>query len=509
MGQSLLLTKEDNCGKLIISKVGMEQAKKDFLKRVQFNQQTLADDLSEFVNALDKAGIYGELGVYQALTQGINVNKSERITKESLLSFFKKVYTMWYSYVTGLDEKKFSGKTKEAIVKVKNDPAFKPSNMSEADCYNFILSGYDKEFSGSGLRPANFQNEGCLEEDGEEMSFETSDFLHIYPTGQDKTECRLYLNLKASNAVQFTELLYEEATKRGLDIYTKFWISPVEGDDRNDTQLIYCSYDHASEIVDIIYEIKSKHPEVFEGCEKLNPLMGRVDGGFIGFGEEPQYKHSSFNSERADAISEFLQETRKERFKSIGNYTGTITNSFGQVQNLREYLMYFVRNALVEENRKKIEDFKKGKMPWHIHQRGAQAQKEYLEFLNNVQKELEKDTKSSRNQWINDEIGRFVDEAIAALKEGKCKSRIRMNFKTRNPNLSHQLKPDQNGVYMIQESYSVGMAEKLYKVFQYDKEGFSDVMAQLTPYFEKHHVSTVTPYLNEETQKEIDSSENY
>jgi len=134
---------------------------------------------------------------------------------------------------------------------------------------------------------------------------------------REKEEARLYLNLMSKNIPSFMKEFYIECRKRKLPFQCKFSLC----DNRNDTFLLYTSYDRLCIYKDIIEEIKQNSPQLFEGTEKVNQNLGVIDG-YIGYGEEPEVRDSkgelySFNSLRKEVVNDIVSAVKSEKNKLL------------------------------------------------------------------------------------------------------------------------------------------------------------------------------------------------
>ena len=130
--------------------------------------------------------------------------------------------------------------------------------------------------------------------------------------GQEKIDMRLYLNLKSENIIKFSEEFYKRIKDKQLSGYFKF----SHWDNRNDTWLVYSSYENLNQYIDIIESIKKDKPELLEGTEKVSPNMGVIKG-YIGFGEEPKKERESYNSKLSKVTNNIFKEVFKKTMQEI------------------------------------------------------------------------------------------------------------------------------------------------------------------------------------------------
>ena len=241
---------------------------------------------------------------------------------ENLEKFCKILYTDWYSNMI-LNFDKFDGVKKRVAEALVKNAMFAPENVEKQQTatpfYNFFLYGYDKYFKGTNTRVGWLQEGSIIKKE----NFKDS-FLHVFGyelLGQkrDVEEARLYLNLKGENLAKFAIEAYKKCKEQNLPFYFKFSIQ----DNRNDPFLFYTSYEKLPTYLQIIREIKTEKPELFEGAELINQNLGVIDG-YIGYGDEPSVKDDSgetfsYNSVRKKAVNTIkrqLSKEIKERYKA-------------------------------------------------------------------------------------------------------------------------------------------------------------------------------------------------
>ncbi len=466
----------------------VSEAKKKFLEKVI--------GLSD-VNAVEFAReiLPYKLQGYDAYTliTAMNVNKSdEYIKRADILSFYKIVYDTWFDYITELDENKKAGKTREAITKIKTDKRFNKNNMTPLDCEKFFLETFDNEFSESDeLRPASIQNKKIVD-------VNDADFFHVYPFTRARTDCRLYVNLKPKNSIKLGNILMEKCREKRYKLYFKFWT----GNDRNDSFLIYTNYGRVQDMVDMLNGIKAEHPEIFDGAEKTSKLLPLIDG-YIGFGEEPVYEHSSYSWERGLAYDEFFTDSMRKQWKEMGNYNGLITNSLGQQLNLKDYLVYLLERSFKETIRTRQIEILNRQYPYKT----AQQIRDYIE----IQKNIYEKCKDRTPDFLKQQIEEKAEKIIKSLKSGACPKDCYLTFKTQKISLLNcseyhareHLK--KNGSVDYSFELDLNPRQKLFDVFGVEKKISQEITEEaLKPYFEKHHVSIKNLFLNTETQHELD-----
>lgn len=470
----------------------VSEAKKNFLEKVIGLSNV---NIVEFAREILPYKLQG-YDAYTLIT-AMNVNKSDEFIKRAdILSFYKTVYDTWFDFVTGLDENKKAGKTRETIIKIKTDKRFNKNNMSSLDCEKFFLETFDNEFSESDeLRPASIQNKTIVDVDD-------ADFVHVYPfTRVRMIDCRLYVNLKPKNSIKLGNILMEKCCEKHYKLYFKFWT----GNDRNDSFLIYTNYGRVQDMVDMLNGIKAEHPEIFDGAEKTSELLPLIDG-YIGFGEEPVYKQrSSYNVERGKALDEFFTDSIKKQWKEMGNYNGLITNSLGQQLNLKDYLVYLLERSFKETIRtRQIEILNR---QYSDEYKTAQQIRDYIE----IQKNIYEKCKDRTPDFLKQQIEEKAEEIIKSLKSGGCPTYCYLTFKTQKISLLNYseyyarelLKKNWGVDYFFK--LDLNPRQKLFDVFGVQKKISQEITEEaLKPYFENHHVSIKNPFLNTETQHELD-----
>lgn len=184
-------------------------------------------------------------------------------------------------------------------------------HQSGTPFYNFIYKDFENIFG------KNFSNIADLQ-GHRDISKGQEDFMHIYSyrglgTKRDNTDVRLYLNLMGKNIIKFSEEFYTRSKEKGLPGYFKFFNTDNQ---RNDTWLVYSSYENMEKYVEIIESIKRDRPELLEGTEKVSYNMANLDG-FIGFGEEP--KGIDANGQEKIPTSDDERTSHNARLENVTN----------------------------------------------------------------------------------------------------------------------------------------------------------------------------------------------
>ena len=434
--------------------------------------------------------------------ENINVS-NEPMTKEDVLNCYKFAYDSWYDFITNLDESKISGKTLECVRRLKQDKKFKKESMTPQNCQEFIFKTYDEEFKESGLRFLHAQNE----DDPVYNNNVYPDFIHVYthllPSGKN-IDCRLYLNLQPQNITQVLKIFLSECDKNNLRTYFKFDTGFCH---RNDNIVIYASYRNVQKYVDILNKIKKENPSLFLGAEKGNPILPKIDG-YIGFGEEPKYAHSSYNDERAKAVDEFFRDINSEEIKKIAGFSGTIKTSKGDNLDLRQYLKY----RLVESFKETLDNHQREILNRQYPKKYTTNEqiRAYIEIESNIYKKC----RNSIPPFLEQQFDEEVDKILEVMQEGKIPYDVNVTFKTQRKELSpysnefteNVLK--RNGSLNYNFTLDLDLREKLFTMFGVRENVESKITKEnLKPYFDKHHVSIDNIFLNTETEIELQSKE--
>ena len=441
-------------------------------------------------------------GCYERLTQINAHNTNASISQADTLKIYKCIYDYWYDYLQELGFARFTVEQKNKIKAFLAMDKYRKENMSPADCYNFVHHEYDTVLKNCGIRPIKSQDENApiLSDDGGVCA----DFVHCKPfEAASDISCRLYLNVKPENISALTECLLKKCYDKHYRVYFKFWTD----DSRNDTFLIYTNYDMVAKFVEVLREIRRENPKIFEGCENINPLMINIDN-FIGFGEEPKYKHSSFNSERADAIDAFNKDVIEKKIveerKYIGNYQGTINTSRGDVLSIEEYLVYRLEQSLHETILQHQRDIMNRQYPSCYIRWGSKAISSYIEMENKIYRTCMNGLPAFVKAQIREQARAYLE----GLKNGKD-VRIRpITFPTNNLDLFSPVKRsnckdelNKEGKLDYQFFININMQEKLFDVFGSELRIESVITDEsVVPFLANQHVSSMCPSLNTETE---------
>lgn len=313
---------------------------------------TNVDDKTMLILARVKSPTFDEvLGKYMSSgynSYDNNAHNTDEQNVEGLEQFCKLIYTDWYNYMVKYNSS-FTGAWKAVSDIIANDQNFNPEHIDKHHkvkhpYYWFYYHIYDAKFIphlqkiyGDQI-PCPFAKLQNGEEKGgglikDEEGAGGDDFLHVFgylATGKDreKTDARLYLNLKAKNIPLFAIEAYKKCKDQKLPFYFKFGLQ----DSRNDTLLFYTSYQNLPKYLAVIEQIKKEHPELLEGCEQVSQNMG-VLNGYIGYGDDPTVKDEdghnySFNSLRKEVVNEIKDELHSKVFASKDKFMSGNNDTF-------------------------------------------------------------------------------------------------------------------------------------------------------------------------------------
>ena len=466
----------------------------DFFNSINLNTNS-------FANVIKKYKLWDSPNVYDKIAR-INAHNTDTSIKTSdLLKIYKSVYDNWYYYLENKDISNLNPTQQKQIKNFLSMGKYKKENMSASDCVDFVHSGYNALLKGCGVGSpmiSQHDNYSPIEQDGTV----DADFLHCFPFEYSgNTSCRLYLNVKPENIAELASKLLEKSRQQHRRVYFKFWTN----DERSDPFLIYANYNTVEAFVDMLKEIRQENPKIFEGCQNINPFLTNIDG-FIGFGEEPKYKHSSFNLERSEAIQEFRKEVVDEavvqEFKNIGNYTGTIRNSQGRLLSIEDYLVYRLESSFKQTLMMRQHDIKQGKYPGNFEKNNTVHK--YIEMENQIFEACNNELPQQVKLQIQAMAKKYREE----LKDGRNSRLPKIKFPTIDPELSQNYSVDyakdcinRNGYIDYAIPIDINLKEKLFDVFGSEARIERVITDEaLAPYLKKHHVSCSHPSLNIETE---------
>lgn len=470
------------------------------LKKLNAQNISIADTIKEY----DLWQNYSFDRVYDNITK-IHAHRESKVSATDVFAIYKCIYDNWYNYLHEVNVDKLSPYQKSKIEAFLSMEKYKPENMTGEKCVNFIHEEYDLVLQNTNFRPMTSQSGNDTPIIGN--NFVRSDFIHCNPFGEpykNGIDCRLYINVKSENVSKLTEKLIEKCYKDKEKIKFKF----STNDTRNDTFLIYTTYDKVEYFINALKEIRLENPEIFDGCENHNPFLTIIDN-FIGFSEDPKVDESSFTSVRATAIKEFIAdhvepEIIKER-KRIGNYDGIITTSKGTKLTTIEYIAYKLEEAFKETIIKNHNEISNGYYPFDYSEHGRDCINSYIEIENKIYRTCLDEIP----QFVKDQIKVQAKRYIDGLKNGEKAYIEPLKFPTKDMNLFPYRNKDILNQEIIDNKYlyytfriNVNLQEILFSLFN-SEENIEKVITDeaLKPYLEKHNISSLYPSLNLETEE--------
>lgn len=487
--------------KTICEVKGMESAKQKFLKNVKFDKerynQLILDTAEE---AIKQGGGFDEDEIYSYLVH-YGVENPQVVKAEDLQRFLHRVYDYWYEVYSYQDPNKFTGQMRDDILAVKNRTTeLTPEYVKDLDMLDFFRGNgaFRNEFSTNA--PIYMQGMFGFFDKESNKFVPNGGFMHCYSVGRgsDDVKMRLYLNIKGENIVALASLLYGTFL-RDTDIPYCFKFVPIS--DRNDTLVMYTSYENAQTCIDVINEVRKNRPELFDGAENISPLLGKIDG-YIGFGEEPEYRHSSFNSER-ECIGTMCREEYFKTMQRILDKT-SIRLPNGETVFVDEYLESVIRKHLVETISNELDKVCQDKYVSGIYGVSKVQMDKYFDSYVQGQQELIETLKDDR--YFVDNVKDLAQKYKDAILLKECKETIFTNFMMKRH--EYALRDDEGKKeYAITKKIEIeDIAKELLEAVPSEKQAFQtrilDPRVQ-AHYYAKNHVSAKVPYLNIESEKEL------
>ena len=467
----------------------MNDAKLDFIQNLKPNY-----DLIKVVKHCVEKKIQNNTDAYHVVTRtNVNENNSP-ISSKALLSLYKTAYDLMYDYIKNLQIKPNTNQTFK-ILKKKLELRELKKNPKPQECKEFFFENCP-QFLGDHAPVHAQKGFDIIDENGNVYH----DFVHVYPFEYpSKIDCRLYLNTTPENSCKIGELLLKECYKKHLRVYFKFDTSGL----RNDTMLLYTSYERVNDFVEMLEQIRNKHPQLFVGAEKTSLLTARVND-FIAYGEEPEYTHSSFNSERCDAIDNFVDSQLSKARMSIKSYNGVIQTSKGEKLELRYYIIYRLKESFMESLAQTQQNIKNKIYPNNLDKKNL---KSYIEIQNNIFATCQ----ANMPQYAVEQIEKQTDRILNNLKFGaRASSTYTLYFKTTKTELFNfekdyidkQMKTRGYLEYPVTVHFNI--EEKLFSVFGSKQKILNEAtLENLEPFFEKNHCSVNNHFLNTETEAQL------
>lgn len=471
-----------------------DKNKLNFLTNIHLNDKSIANIIKEHKLWNMPSFNYNHLVKLNAR------NTNESISATDLLTIYKHMYDVWYESLKRVDVTKLNSRYRSRLEGFLHNDKFKPQNMDPEKCHDFIHYDREEIFQDFAIFPAKSQDDNQSPLDAQDNVY--SDFIHCIPIPNrtSKSECKLYLNMKQKNIKVLTEKLTQQCNKYNLRLYFKFWTGKIP---RNDTFMIFCTYDNVQQMVNILRQIHKDNPNLFEGCEQINPLFSTIDD-FIGFAENPT-SSNSFNEERAYAIQEFLSDIvtdviKRER-KRIGTYEGTIQTSNGNKLSLQDYLSYLIENSCSDVIAQHQEDINAGYIPTKYKQRSVDS---YIK----MEKQIVEICKNELPSYVKQQIKQQAKEYLDGLKNGEDRD-IQIYFPTNDINLfpkgqrnSLQQQLDNNQSLQYPFKFDYDLQYKLFSMFNSDAEIEKVITDKaIEPYLTNHNISAHHPSINASTEQ--------
>lgn len=137
-------------------------------------------------------------------------------------------------------------------------------------------------------------------------NLDSGSFCHVYMNEylqepEQDVDVRFYINFDARNLPQAVKQIVNKLKQNNLPVHFKFGIN----NERNDNFVMYTNYNTCENLLEALREVKQENEDLFEGCQNINPLLGKIDN-FIGFSEE-MGEDTSFNLSRAVVLDSLLK----------------------------------------------------------------------------------------------------------------------------------------------------------------------------------------------------------
>ena len=476
----------------------MQQAKKDFLKTLIFDQTAFEEEINKIY---DETQNNATKDAYFFLISQNAHRSQEGMQEHHVEKFLKEIYKSWYEffqkYTIATDDEKLTKLIQKDLEKFRTDPKFAPENIEKNDGYsNFFIHQFKNEFQtdywcvvkNQGFFPFLFNSFG----DG---------FLHIYsPINNNNRNVRLYINLKTENILPVATMVFEHCYDKNIFMHFKF----APRDIRNDTFIIYTTYEDAQEYVELLKQIKRKHPQLFEGTENKNPLLASVEGAeFIGFGEEPKYKISSFNTER-EIIFKMCIEEQKATIKNILNDKNKVVqNQNGKVLSVDDFLLNFFKQRLTQQISEEIEKVSRTKIKSTLNDEQV---KKYLDGQKKILTQIKTGYFQGKFEDMLSAYKSYLDTPVAIEEHFISSSNICFNVSINIPDYAGQ-QTENKDKYDIKIPISThDINNKLLSLFEEENKACKQRIHEKetqNKYLQENHISATFPFLNIETEQEI------
>ena len=468
----------------------MDSNKKAFLENLEFDSQGY-NDLINHIEAITHEPI---VTLYPHIIS-INAHCTEDIISNAELEeFLKNTYNHWYRFINQHAPTDKNSKMYHEVMSARNDPRLTPEYIEKHGTYfMFFMQNFKNILTSKELRAIRDQ------------SFFTGGFLHAYTLTNNENEntVRLYINVKTKNIIPLANEIADYCWRTNLPMHFKF----NSGDYRNDPFLIYTSYENAQKYVDFLKSLHERKPQLFEGAEYHNPLLASVkDAPYIGFGEEPEYKTSSFNIERT-ILFKLICEERNKAIRSLWDTNTHIKTADGNL-NMDDYLKRCIKQLLLKRTQDEIDKVSTEKQKFNLNQEEIA---EFLRGQHNILELIKNDKFASQIDSIAEEYKEYLSREYDLDGSIMNIATLKLIVTTKNSLYAAQ-KPDNRvneykwKVFIRAQDLNemlISLSPSLKEIFI---ENIHDPEVQKT-YFDINHISTKHPYLNTETEREL-SAEN-
>ena len=468
----------------------MDSNKRAFLQNVVFDTQ----NYNNLINYIEKISRDRILVPYGQLVS-VNAHRSNtEVEDEDILNFLKNIYGYWYDFVCKHTPTNTTSPAYNEAMRVRNSPEFKPENIERnGGYYKFFTQEFSQIFPSKQLRVVKNQ------------SFYMNGFLHIYNFFNDDSQntVRLYINAKTENIIPLADEVARYCWQTNLPMHFKF----SADDSRNDSFLIYTTYENASKYVELLKDIYARKPQIFEGAERRNPLLATIkDAPYIGFGEDPEYQTSSFNHERT-IIFKMVDAERERAIRSLWA-DGTRVWVEGKNLDMDEYLEYIIKQRLINSTLQEIETTLQKKTRYSL------TPEETAVFLRG-QNELVEHLKNGKfDQNIRDiatQYKTYLTTQVPINSEEKKNDVLPFTITTKNA-LYTGNRPGRRTEYfwkinLFAQDLNKDLITLSPSLEEYFLNSLHDPEVQ-RPYLNTNHISALYPYLNLETERELNAENN-
>ncbi len=316
-----------------MAKSKKEKLAEEFLRSVMgVDTKSVLDE----VRALKDEDVYTRFITKDAVCSG-------KIDDAEMNEFLLKVYSDWYF----LHKNTFNRNIR--AVKLLSEYAYTPVKLSDGKSVLNMVKSHNFD----DILPISIQYINKVE-DKYFVAIRT-DQLHNQVFPNCDYSVRLYLNLKADALLEFASIFLDRSYSNEFPAIVKI----LNNDFRSDTLTIYTDYEHASQVVATIEEIREENSSLFKGMGINSSLLGRVND-YIGFGEVLSLDNTYLYSRcKALSATEKLAEVEYLRKALMLDEEKMVKRSNGRTYTPTEYLEYLVeRNAvaLIEGKLEELEN---------------------------------------------------------------------------------------------------------------------------------------------------------